>query len=160
MTDEPTAPSHPVPFRLRVNGTPHVLACEPDMPLLWVLRDILGLTGTKFGCGIGQCGACTVHVGGMAVRSCSIRVADVSGEVTTIEGATSPIGQKITQAWIANQVAQCGYCQPGQVMTAIALLSGNPHPTDADIDAAMAGNLCRCATYFRIRRAIHAAAIA
>jgi isoquinoline 1-oxidoreductase alpha subunit len=143
---------------LTINGEQRTVDCEPDVPLLWVLRDMLGLTGTKFGCGAGQCGACTVHIGAVATRSCSIRVGDVKGAVSTIEGVKSPIGEKVIAAWIEHQVAQCGYCQPGQIMSAIALLSGGAKPTDAAIDAAMAGNVCRCATYLRIRRAIHAAA--
>lgn len=144
-------------IELVVNGEKRTIDCEPEVPLLWVLRDMLGMTGTKFGCGAGQCGACTVHVGAIATRSCSIQVGDVRGPVTTIEGAKSPLAEKVIAAWIEHQVAQCGYCQPGQIMSAIALLSGGK-PTDKAIDAAMAGNICRCATYLRIRRAIHAAA--
>lgn len=144
--------------QITVNGVPHSVECEEDVPLLWVLRDMLGLPGTKFGCGAGQCGACTVHIGPMATRSCSIRVGDVHGPVTTIEGVKTRTAQKVMAAWVEHQVAQCGYCQPGQIMSAIALLAGTPKPSDAAIDAAMAGNICRCATYLRIRRAIHAAA--
>lgn len=156
---QPAAPVSAT-VRLLINGETRDLAVEQDMPLLWALRDILDLTGTKYGCGAGQCGACTVHIDGMAVRSCSIRLGDVAGEVTTIEGIATPLGERVRQIWVEHQVAQCGYCQPGQIMTAIALLTDTPHPTDEEIDAAMVGNLCRCATYFRIRRAIHAAAIA
>jgi isoquinoline 1-oxidoreductase alpha subunit len=143
-----------------LNGAPHTVAATGDMPLLWVLRDLVGMTGTKFGCGIAQCGACTVHVDGKAVRSCVLPMAAVgNAEVTTIEavGAT-PAGKKIQDAWIALDVVQCGYCQSGQVMSACALLASNPHPDDAQIDAAMAGNICRCGTYRRIRSAIKLAA--
>ena len=129
------------------------------MPLLWVLRDAVGLTGTKFGCGVAACGACTVHIDGEAVRSCQVALADVWGDVTTIEGLGSPDNLAIIQqAWIDNQVAQCGYCQSGQIMQAADLLANNPTPTDQDIDDAMQGNLCRCGTYPKIRAAIHAAA--
>jgi aerobic-type carbon monoxide dehydrogenase small subunit (CoxS/CutS family) len=129
------------------------------MPLLWTLRDILGLTGTKYGCGVAQCGACTVHLDGQAVRSCVTPVSRVQGhEVTTIEGLAAGGSHPVQAAWIAEEVAQCGYCQPGQVMSAAALLTSKPQPTDADVDASMAGNLCRCGTYERIRRAIHRAA--
>lgn len=146
-------------MQLTINGQPHTLNIEPEMPLLWVLRDELGITGPKFGCGIGVCGACTVHVDGAAVRSCSLPVGDVKGAVTTIEGL-APAGalHAVQQAWITHQVAQCGYCQPGQIMTAAAFLAGHPAPTDADIDAALSANLCRCGTYPRIREAVHAAA--
>ena len=145
-------------MQLSVNQQPHTLDVEPDMPLLWVLRDELGITGPKFGCGIAQCGACTVHIDGQPVRSCVLPVGSVQGEVTTIDG----LGQAdrlhiVQQVWIEQQVAQCGYCQPGQIMTAVALLSQNPAPTDADIDASMT-NLCRCGTYPRIRAAVHQAA--
>lgn len=133
-------------------------ASEPDMPLLWYLRDVAGLTGTKFGCGAGQCGACTVHVGGKPVRACTLPVGQVDGEVVTIEGVTGKLADRVIDAWTTEQVAQCGYCQPGQIMTAIALLRADPRPSDDDIDAALAGNLCRCATYLRIRKAIHRAA--
>ena len=145
-------------MRITVNGTAHEIDVEPEMPLLWVLRDELGLTGTKYGCGIAQCGACTVHVDGMAVRSCQLAAGDVTGEVTTIEGL--PDGSAlhaVQQAWIAHQVAQCGYCQSGQIMQAASLLAINPSPTEAEIDAAMGGMLCRCATYPRIRAAIRRA---
>jgi isoquinoline 1-oxidoreductase alpha subunit len=130
------------------------------MPLLWVLRDVLGMTGTKFGCGIAQCGACTVHLDGLAVRSCQLPVGVVgSRAITTIEGVgATPAGAKIQKAWLDLEVIQCGYCQPGQIMSAAALLSANPHPDDAAIDAAMAGNLCRCGTYVRIREGIKHAA--
>ena len=146
-------------MRLKVNGQDHQVDVSEDMPLLWVLRDELGITGPKYGCGIAQCGACTVHVDGMAVRSCSIPVGDIEGEVTTIEGLGTPDAMNAVQAaWVEHQVAQCGYCQPGQVMSAAAFLATTPQPTDEDIDRAMSGNLCRCATYPRIRAAIHAAA--
>lgn len=144
---------------LRVNGRDHSIDVHPDMPLLWALRDVLGLTGTKYGCGVAQCGACTVHLDGQAIRSCVTPVSRASeGEVTTIEGLPAGEQHPVAQAWVAEQVAQCGYCQPGQVMSAAALLASRPRPTDADIDLAMAGNLCRCGTYDRIRRAIHRAA--
>ena len=147
-------------MRLTVNGKEHDVDVEPDMPLLWVLRDELNITGPKYGCGIAQCGACTVHVDGMAVRSCQLSVGDLAGgEVTTIEGLGQPGAlHAVQQAWVENQVAQCGYCQAGQVMQAASLLDMNPQPTDDDIDAAMSGNLCRCGTYPRIRAAVHAAA--
>jgi len=145
-------------MQLTVNQQPHTLEVEPDMPLLWVLRDELGVTGPKFGCGIAQCGACTVHIDGQAVRSCVLPVGSVQGDVTTIEGLGQPEKLHVVQrVWIEQQVAQCGYCQPGQIMTAVALLSQNPDPSDADIDAAMT-NLCRCGTYPRIRAAVHQAA--
>ena len=142
---------------LLVNGETHQVDLPPDMPLLWALRDVLGLTGTKFGCGIAQCGACTVHLAGEAVRSCLLPLASVSGRpITTIEaiGATAN-GAKIQKAWLDTEVVQCGYCQSGQIMSATALLDRVPQPTDADIDTAMAGNICRCGTYVRIRKAIH-----
>ena len=145
---------------LNINGETHTVDVPPDMPLLWVVRDVVGLTGTKFGCGIAQCGACTMHLDGAAVRTCVLPVSAAAGrKVTTIEavGAT-PAGRKIQQAWRALDVVQCGYCQSGQVMSASALLAQNPHPDDADIDAAMAGNICRCGTYNRIRAAIKQAA--
>jgi isoquinoline 1-oxidoreductase alpha subunit len=146
-------------FTLKVNGKTSTVDVPPDMPLLWVLRDVLDLKGTKFGCGIAQCGACTVHVKGSPVRSCSTRVADVAGlDITTIEGL-SPDGKHPLQiAWQDLDVPQCGYCQAGQIMSAAALLASKPKPTDADIDTAMSGNICRCATYTRIRAAIHKAA--
>ena len=147
-------------MRLTVNGTTHDVDVEPEMPLLWVLRDALNITGPKYGCGIAQCGACTVHVDGMAVRSCQLAVGDLAGgEVTTIEGLGQPDAMHaVQQAWVEQQVAQCGYCQPGQIMQAASLLATNPTPTDDDIDVAMSGNLCRCGTYPRIRAAVHAAA--
>jgi isoquinoline 1-oxidoreductase subunit alpha len=145
---------------LNVNGQTLTVDAPPDMPLLWVLRDLAGLTGTKFGCGIAQCGACTVHLDGVAVRSCVLPVAAVGGrKVTTIEAVgDTPVGKKVQHAWRQLDVVQCGYCQSGQVMSATSLLSANPNPTDADIDAAMAGNICRCGTYNRIRAAIKQAA--
>ena len=141
---------------LEVNGAARQVEAEPDMPLLWVLREQLGLTGTKFGCGIAQCGACTVHLDGVAVRSCVTPVIVAAGRsVTTIEGlARDGARHPVQQAWIDGQVPQCGYCQSGQIMSAAALLAGNPAPTEAEIDAAMRGNICRCGTYSRIRRAI------
>ena len=145
---------------LNINGQPHDVDVPPDMPLLWVLRDVIGLTGTKFGCGIAACGACTVQLNGQPVRSCVTPVAAVGDQsVVTIEtvGAT-PAGKKIQQAWLDLDVVQCGYCQSGQIMSAAALLKSNPKPSDADIDAAMSGNICRCGTYPRIRKAIHRAA--
>ncbi|MBU3033805.1 Isoquinoline 1-oxidoreductase alpha subunit [Tritonibacter mobilis] len=146
-------------MKLTVNGTEHEVDVEPEMPLLWVLRDELNIKGPKYGCGIAQCGACTVHVDGMAVRSCQLPVGDLEGEVTTIEGLGTPESLHAVQAaWVAHQVAQCGYCQSGQIMQAAALLDLNPEPTDAEIDAVMSGNLCRCGTYPRIRAAIHDAA--
>ena len=147
-------------MQLTINGTPHDIEIEPDTPLLWVLRDEIGLTGTKSGCGIAQCGACTVHVDGEARRSCQVHIGDLEGaEVTTIEGVGSPDKLSLVQqAWIDHQVAQCGYCQSGQVMQATALLELNDSPTDEDIDRVMSGNLCRCGTYPRIRAAIHDAA--
>lgn len=144
---------------LTVNGTLHSVDLPDDVPLLWVLRDALGLTGTKYGCGVAACGACTVQIDGEAVRSCQIALADVWGAVTTIEGLGTPAALHAVQAaWVEHQVAQCGYCQSGQIMQAAALLSENPAPTDDDIDFAMAGNLCRCGTYTRVRAAIHTAA--
>jgi isoquinoline 1-oxidoreductase alpha subunit len=147
-------------MRFTVNGTPHEVDVEEDMPLLWVLRDELGLTGTKYGCGAALCGACTVHVDGMAVRSCQVMAGALEGaRITTIEGLGRPDALHALQAaWVAHQVAQCGFCQSGQIMQAAALLAANPAPTDAEIDAEMDGNLCRCGTYPRIRAAIHAAA--
>jgi isoquinoline 1-oxidoreductase subunit alpha len=144
---------------LKVNGRVSRVDVPAEMPLLWALRDVLELPGTKFGCGIAQCGACTVHLDGTAVRSCSIPVAAAVGaEITTIEGLSPDGSHPLQRAWQDVDVAQCGYCQAGQIMTAAALLAKNPAPTDADIDAAMSGNLCRCATYLRIRTAIHRAA--
>ena len=144
---------------LTVNGKEYEVDVDETMPLLWVLRDELGITGPKYGCGIAQCGACTVHVDGVAVRSCQLAVGDLDGEVTTIEGLGTPQALHAVQAaWIEHQVAQCGYCQSGQIMQAAALLDLNPEPTDEDIDAAMSGNLCRCGTYVRIRAAVKTAA--
>lgn len=148
-------------MQLTVNGEVHEVDVDPAMPLLWVLRDELGITGPKYGCGIAMCGACTVHIAGRAVRSCAMPVSAVSGEVTTIEGLGTPGALHVVQqAWVDEQVAQCGYCQPGQIMSAAALLASNPDPDDADIDRHMAGNLCRCGTYPRIRAAIRTAAAA
>ena len=142
-----------------VNGHTHRVDLPDDTPLLWALRDGLGITGVKYGCGIAQCGACTVHIDGEAVRSCQVALGDLRGEVTTIEGLSAQGELHVVQrAWIEHQVAQCGYCQSGQIMQAVDLIRTNPDPTDDDIDAAMSGNLCRCATYPRIRAAIHAAA--
>ena len=145
---------------LTINGEPRSFDAPPDMPLLWVLRDILGMTGTKFGCGIAQCGACTVHIDGKAVRSCVLPVGAVRDRnVTTIEGVgASTTGAKVQKAWLDLEVIQCGYCQSGQIMSAAALLAATPNPDDSDIDAAMAGNICRCGTYVRIREAIKQAA--
>ncbi len=145
---------------LNVNGQSLSIDAPDDMPLLWVIRDILGMTGTKFGCGIAQCGACTVHIDGVATRSCITPISDVAGKsVTTIEAiGETPAGKAIQAAWLDVEVVQCGYCQSGQIMSASALLAGNPNPTDADIDAAMSGNICRCGTYVRIREAITQAA--
>lgn len=145
---------------LSVNGQSYPVDVPDDMPLLWVLRDVIGLTGTKFGCGIAQCGACTVHLDGQAVRSCVLPVGAIGNRaITTIEAVgNTPAGQKIQQAWLDVDVVQCGYCQSGQIMAAAALLAHTPNPSDADIDAAMSGNLCRCATYVRIRAAIRQAA--
>lgn len=142
-----------------LNGKPVQLDAEPDMPLLWAIRDLLGLTGTKYGCGQGLCGACTVHVDGHAMRACITPLSAIAGKtITTIEGLSATGDHPVQQAWIRNNVPQCGYCQPGQIMSASALLTKNPNPTDADIDQAMSGNLCRCGTYVRIRAAIHDAA--
>jgi len=146
-------------FALHVNGEARSVEADGEMPLLWALRDLLELTGTKYGCGIGMCGACTVHLDGTPVRACQTSLADVRGrKVTTIEGLGKEGLHPVQQAWIAEQAPQCGYCQSGQIMSAAALLASNPHPTDAQIDDAMTGNICRCATYFRIRKAIHRAA--
>jgi isoquinoline 1-oxidoreductase subunit alpha len=143
---------------LEVNGEPRAVDADPDMPLLWVLRDLLALTGTKYGCGVGQCGACTIHVDGVAVRACQTPVSAAAGKpITTIEGLAAK-DHPLLRAWVSEQVSQCGYCQPGQIMNAADLLKRKPRPTDADIDEAMRGNLCRCGTYQRIRKAIHAAA--
>ena len=144
---------------LTINTTRYDVDVSPEMPLLWVLRDTLGLTGTKFGCGIAQCGACTVHVDGVPIRSCTTPVSAAAGKrITTIEGLSPNTNHALQVAWIAEQVPQCGYCQSGQLMSAAALLARNPRPTDQDIDAALSGNICRCGTYGRIRRAIHRAA--
>ena len=146
-------------MQITVNGTMHKADVEDDMPLLWVLRDVLGITGPKYGCGIAQCGACTVHVDGVAVRSCQVMAGDLDGDVTTIEGLGSPEALHIVQAaWVEHQVAQCGYCQSGQIMQAASFLDLNPDPTDDQIDTAMSGNLCRCGTYPRIRAAVKTAA--
>ncbi len=147
-------------FELNVNGQSHQVDVPADMPVLWVLRDVLGMTGTKFGCGIAQCGACTVHADGDAVRSCLLTVADAVGrQITTIEAiGGTPEGARVQKAWLDLEVVQCGYCQSGQIMSAAALLKRAPKPTDTDIDDAMSGNICRCGTYVRIRQAIHAAA--
>ncbi|HET6420701.1 MAG TPA: (2Fe-2S)-binding protein [Geobacteraceae bacterium] len=142
---------------LLINGTKHVVDASPDTPLLWVLREKVGLTGTKYGCGVGLCGACTVHIDGEPQRSCLVPVKDAQGKnITTIEGI--PENHPVKKAWIEDDVPQCGYCQPGQIMSAVALLQAKPRPSDADIDDAMTGNICRCGTYRRIRRAIHRAA--
>jgi isoquinoline 1-oxidoreductase alpha subunit len=145
-------------IELAINGSQHSLEVEADTPLLWVLRDALGLTGTKFGCGLGLCGACSVLLEGQVVRSCSVPVSAVAGKaITTIEGLSPDGSHPVQQAWIAESVPQCGYCQSGMILAAVALLARTPHPTDADIDAAMT-NLCRCGTYVRVRKAIHRAA--
>jgi isoquinoline 1-oxidoreductase alpha subunit len=147
-------------YTLKVNGKPQTVDVESDTPLLWVLRDTIGLVGSKYGCGIGLCGACTVHLDGVAVRSCQTPISTVGARaVTTIEGVgATPVGATVQKAWIDHDVIQCGYCQAGQIMSATALLTKTPQPTDAQIDQAMAGNLCRCATYTRIKSAIHQAA--
>jgi aerobic-type carbon monoxide dehydrogenase small subunit (CoxS/CutS family) len=146
-------------FTLNVNGTIHEVDAEPETPLLWVLRDNIGLTGTKFGCGIAQCGVCTVHLDGQPVRACTTTAASAVGhEVTTIEGLSDDNSHPVQRAWIEHTVPQCGYCQSGQIMSAAALLSRTADPSDSEIDAAMSGNLCRCGTYLRIRKAIHSAA--
>jgi len=148
-------------MELTVNGKTHTVEVPEDMPLLWVLRDVIGLTGTKFGCGIAACGACTVHLDGQAIRSCITSVSTVAGkQITTIEAiGETAAGKKVQDAWIALEVPQCGYCQSGQIMSASALLAKTPKPTDSDIDTAMSGNICRCGTYGRIRAAIKQAAI-
>ena len=149
-----------MPFTIKVNGTPHTVDVDGDTPLLWVLRDLLGMTGTKFGCGMALCGACTVHIDGQPVRSCITTIDSVgTSAITTIEAVgRTPAGQAVQKAWLELDVPQCGYCQSGQIMSASALIAGNPHPTDADIDGAMAGNVCRCGTYVRIRQGIKQAA--
>jgi len=144
-------------YTLNVNGKSQMVDVPADMPLLWALRDVLNLKGTKFGCGIGQCGACTVNIAGRATRSCQVPVSKVNGAVTTIEGLSADGSHPLQRAWEEIDVPQCGYCQAGQIMTAAALLSTNPKPTDAQITAAMNGNLCRCGTYLRIRQAVHRA---
>jgi isoquinoline 1-oxidoreductase subunit alpha len=144
---------------LNINGTDHQLDAEADMPLLWAVREIVGLTGTKFGCGMAQCGACTVHLDGQPIRSCQTAIGDIgTGKITTIEGVNGKIAQTVQAVWTEMDVPQCGYCQSGQIMSAVALLTGNKTPTDTDIDDALSGNLCRCATYHRIRGAVHEAA--
>jgi isoquinoline 1-oxidoreductase alpha subunit len=144
---------------LNINNKAYQVDASPEMPLLWAIRDMVQLTGTKFGCGIAQCGACTVHIDGMPVRSCSFPViAAVGKKITTIEGLSEKVGLAVQKAWVELQVPQCGYCQSGQIMSATALLKSKPNPTDADIDMAMQGNLCRCGTYQRVRSAIHRAA--
>jgi isoquinoline 1-oxidoreductase alpha subunit len=151
-----------MPFTIKVNRTPHSVDVDGDTPLLWVLRDLLGMTGTKFGCGMALCGACTVHIDGQPVRSCITTIDSVgTSAITTIEAVgRTPAGQAVQKAWLDLEVPQCGYCQSGQIMSASALIAGNPHPTDADIDGAMAGNVCRCGTYVRIREGIKQAAAA
>jgi isoquinoline 1-oxidoreductase alpha subunit len=144
---------------LKVNDVEHTVDVDGETPLLWVLRDVLGMTGTKYGCGVGECGACTVHADGAAIRSCRTTITEAQGKrITTIEGLSKDGSHPVQQAWVTEQVSQCGYCQPGQIMSAAALLSKKAKPSDADIDAAMSGNLCRCGTYQRVRRAIHVAA--
>lgn len=146
-------------YNLSINGKNHVIEADAKLPLLWAIRDLVGLTGTKYGCGIAQCGACTVHLNGNPVRSCSLPVsAAVDKSITTIEGLSPDNSHPIQKAWIAEQVPQCGYCQSGQIMAAAALLTKNPNPNDKDIDTAMQGHICRCGTYLRIRRAIKTAA--
>ena len=146
-------------FKLTINGQAHTVGVDDDMPLLWAIRDIIGLTGTKFGCGLAQCGACTVHVDGEPIRSCQLQVSDAVGtQITTIEGINGKVAETVQQVWADLDVPQCGYCQSGQVMAAVALLSENNKPSDEDINDALSGNLCRCATYHRIRAGIHEAA--
>jgi len=152
-------PSALTSLTLKVNGKQRTVRVSPDTPLLWVIRDSLGLTGTKFGCGIAECGACTVHVDGEATRSCITPVSAVAGKsIVTIEGLSPDGSHPVQRAWVAHEVPQCGYCQSGQIMSAAALLAKNPDPSDTDIDASMSGNICRCGTYQRIRAAIHEAA--
>ena len=144
---------------LKINGSQHAIDVDPDMPLLWALRDVLNMTGTKFGCGIAQCGACTVHLDGQPIRSCQTAVSDAVGhEITTIEGVNGKVAAAVQAAWQTLDVVQCGYCQSGQIMSAIDLLTQTPKPSDSDIESAMDGNVCRCATYVRIKAAIHDAA--
>ena len=146
-------------FNINLNGIDRPLDADPDMPLLWGIRELVGLTGTKFGCGVAQCGACTVHLDGQPVRSCQTNIGDVgTSRITTIEGVSGKVAEAVQTVWAEMDVPQCGYCQSGQIMSAIALLTGNKKPSDRDIDDAMAGNLCRCATYHRIRGAIHESA--
>ena len=146
-------------IKLKINGTSHELDVDPDMPLLWAIRDVVGLTGTKYGCGLSLCGACTVHIDGKAERSCVTPVSAAQGNaITTIEGLDSKVSHAVQSAWERLDVVQCGYCQSGQIMSAVSLLAGNPRPTDDDINTAMSGNICRCATYVRIRAAIKEAA--
>jgi isoquinoline 1-oxidoreductase subunit alpha len=146
-------------YNLLVNGKNYTVEADQRMPLLWAIRDLVGLTGTKYGCGIAQCGSCTVHLNGTPVRSCSITASAVANQsITTIEGLSADNSHPVQQAWIAEQVPQCGYCQSGQIMTAVALLKEKPNPTDQDIDTAMQGHICRCGTYLRIRKAIKVAA--
>jgi isoquinoline 1-oxidoreductase alpha subunit len=146
-------------IKLTINNQAHTIDIDPDMPLLWVIRDVVGLTGTKFGCGVSQCGACTVHLNGSPIRSCSFPASAAVGQkITTIEGISKEGDHPVQKAWVAHQVPQCGYCQSGQIMSAVALLKQTPKPTDSDIDTAMQGNICRCGTYNRIRQAIHSAA--
>jgi isoquinoline 1-oxidoreductase subunit alpha len=153
--------SEPSEFQLTINGTRQTVVVDGNMPLLWVLRDVLGLKGTKFGCGVAQCGACTVHLDGRAVRSCAVGVGVAcTAKITTIEGLSRDGSHPVQKAWLEAGVPQCGFCQPGQIMTAAALLAANPHPDDALIDRAMSGNICRCGTYPRIRAAIKEAAAA
>lgn len=148
-------------IHVTINNEAHSFDVDPDMPLLWVIRDVAQLTGTKFGCGMSQCGACTVHIDGVATRSCVTPVQSVAGKhVTTIEGVDSKVSKAVQKAWTDLDVVQCGYCQSGQIMQAVDLLSNNPQPNDDDINAAMSGNICRCNTYARIRAAIHQAASA
>jgi len=145
-------------YQLKINGRVRQVDAEPDMPLLWAVRDLLGMTGTRFGCGVASCGACTMHLNGAPIRSCSFPVSAVGdSEVVTIEGLNGKVANAVQQAWRDNDVVQCGYCQSGQIMSAVGLLSGNAAPSDAEIDGAMGGNACRCATYLRIREAIHEA---
>jgi isoquinoline 1-oxidoreductase subunit alpha len=149
----------PMTRTLRINGQEHIVDAPDEMPLLWVLRDRIGMTGTKFGCGVASCGACTVHIDGTPTLSCQLWISDAEGvEITTIEGISGKTAEAVQGAWRDLDVVQCGYCQSGQIMAAVGLLSGNPKPTDADIDTAMGGNVCRCATYTRVRAAIHEAA--